>query len=122
MRRKLRVGRQVNPTTKESFLQATMGARVPTERISRIDTKVKVDTSIYMKTTKLFRSGGSYAVRIPKAWVPASGEVVLRREGKQIIMEEKGRDLRKLGHRFAADGLLDFERIEQAETPPAKKV
>jgi len=73
-----------------------------------------------MKTTKLFRSGGSYAVRIPKAWVPESREVVLRREGKRIVISEAGTDLRELAHKFAADGLIEFDRPEQSSTPPAK--
>lgn len=74
-----------------------------------------------MKRTKLFRSGGSYAVRIPKSWVPASGEVVLRREGKRIIITEDGDRLRDLAHRFAADGLIDYKRPPQPSTPEARE-
>lgn len=74
-----------------------------------------------MKKAKLFRSGGSYAVRIPKSWVPASGEVVLRREGKRIIMTEEGADIRELAHRFSKDGLIDFKRSPQPATPEAKQ-
>ena len=74
-----------------------------------------------MKKTKLFRSGGSYAVRIPRSWVPASGEVVLRREGKRIIITEEGEDLRELAHRFAEDGLIELTRPEQPETPKARE-
>lgn len=69
--------------------------------------------SIYMKSTKLFKSGGSYAVRIPKAWVPKSGRVVLRKEANRIVITEEGADIRELAHRFAEDGLLEFERPEQ---------
>lgn len=70
-----------------------------------------------IKKTKLFRSGGSYAVRIPNSWVPASKEVVLRREGARIIITEDGEDVRELARRFAADGLIDFERPNQPTTP-----
>jgi virulence-associated protein VagC len=73
-----------------------------------------------VKTTKLFRSGGSYAVRIPKAWVPESRKVVLRREGKRIVISEAGSDLRALAQNFAKDGLIDFKRPEQPQTPPSK--
>lgn len=75
-----------------------------------------------MKTTKLFRSGGSYAVRIPKAWVPESGEVVLRREGTRIIISAAGSDLRALARDFAEDGLIEFKRPQQPETPPSKLI
>ncbi|TVP78863.1 MAG: AbrB/MazE/SpoVT family DNA-binding domain-containing protein [Puniceicoccaceae bacterium] len=75
-----------------------------------------------MKKAKLFRNGGSYAVRIPKSWVPVSGEVFLRREGKRIVMTEAGEDLRSLAHRFAEDGLVDFERSTQPRTPRARKL
>lgn len=74
-----------------------------------------------VKEAKLFRSGGSYAVRIPKTWVPASGEVVLKREGKRIIITEKGGNLRDLSHQFAADGLIDFTRPPQPKTPEVKE-
>ncbi len=74
-----------------------------------------------IKKSKLFRSGGSYAVRIPKSWVPASGEVVLRREGKRIIITEEGEDLRELARRFADDGLIEFERASQPITPDTRK-
>lgn len=70
-----------------------------------------------MKKTKLFRSGGSYAVRIPKSWVPASGEVVLRREGKRIVITEEGDNVRELARQFSADGLIEFERPCQPTTP-----
>ncbi len=73
-----------------------------------------------MKKMRLFRTGGSYAVRIPKAWVPASGRVVMRREANRIIITEDGGDLRELALSFAADGMIDFDRPTQPETPPVK--
>lgn len=75
-----------------------------------------------MKTAKLFRSGGSYAVRIPKAWVPESEEVVLHREGNRIVITEAGADLRELARSFAEDGLIDFTRPEQPSIPPTKTI
>lgn len=37
---------------------------------------------------KLFQNGGSQAVRLPKAYRFASqGEVLVRREGRQVILE-----------------------------------
>ena len=43
-----------------------------------------------MKTdrAKLFQNGGSQAVRLPKACsFPAQDEVVIRREGRRVILE-----------------------------------
>jgi len=75
--------------------------------------------NIYMiKRTRLFRSGGSYAVRIPREWVPTSERVIVRREGRSIIISEEGDDLRALAHRFAQDGLIEFTRPPQPVTPP----
>ncbi len=73
-----------------------------------------------MRKARLFRSGGSYAVRIPKAWVPASGCVILRREAGRIVITEEGGDLYVLAKRFADDGLIDFERPGQPGAPPSK--
>lgn len=73
-----------------------------------------------MKVAKLFKSGGSYAVRLPKAWVPASGRVVLRREANRIIITEEGGDLRELAARFAQEGRMDFERPAQPPTEASR--
>lgn len=72
-----------------------------------------------MKKAKLFRTGGSYAVRIPKEWVPVSEEVVIRREGNRIIVSEVGADLRELAQAFAAEGMINISRPEQPITPKA---
>jgi virulence-associated protein VagC len=72
-----------------------------------------------MKVKKLFRSGGSYAVRIPKSWVPRSHEVILRREGDRIVITEAGCELRELAQSFAEDGFIDFSRPEQPQAPDA---
>lgn len=76
-----------------------------------------------MKRTKLFKSGGSYAVRIPREWVPPTGRVILRREADRIVIsEDRTDDLRELAARFAQDGLLDFTRPEQPPAAPAKEL
>lgn len=90
--------------------------------IAGLTVPYNVSTRTYMKVTKLFRSGGSYAVRIPRSWVPASHEVVLRREGDQIVISEAGRNLRDLARSFAEDGLIDLSRPEQPESPQAKQL
>jgi len=75
-----------------------------------------------MKVTKLFKSGGSYAVRLPKAWVPESGRVVLHREANRIVITEEGADLRAIATRFAEEGRIDFERPKQPLTAVAKEL
>jgi virulence-associated protein VagC len=77
---------------------------------------------IYMKATTVFKSGGSYAVRLPKAWVPASGKVYLHREGNRIIITEQGSDLRELAASFAQEGLLEFDRPPQPSAGPSRKL
>jgi len=74
------------------------------------------------RRARLFRSGGSWAVRIPKAWVPESGRVVLRREGRRIIMTEEGENLRELARKFSADGQIEMKRAEQPFMPKRKKL
>jgi hypothetical protein len=49
--------------------------------------------------------------------VPKSHEVVLRREGNQIVIAEAGSDLRELAQAFAEDGLIEFNRPKQPERP-----
>ena len=41
------------------------------------------------RTAKLFTNGGSQAVRLPKEYrfVTAQGEVLVRREGRRVILE-----------------------------------
>ena len=87
-----------------------------------IDLATFVYICIYMKMAKLFRSGGSYAVRIPKAWVPDSHEMILEREGDRIVMTPAGADLRELARSFAEDGLIEFERPAQPKIPAPKQV
>ncbi len=42
-----------------------------------------------MKTTKIFRSGNSIAVRIPKGFGLKEGEVYIKREGNAIVIIPK---------------------------------
>ena len=72
--------------------------------------------------SRLFKTGGSYAVRIPKDWLPPSEDIILRKEGNRIILTPDESDLRKLAARFAEEGLLDFHRPAQPEADPAKQL
>ncbi len=42
-----------------------------------------------MKTAKVFRSGNSQAVRIPREFQLDSGEVEIRRKGESLILRPK---------------------------------
>ena len=42
-----------------------------------------------MKTTKIFKSGNSMAVRIPKGFGLKEGEVYIKREGNAIVIIPK---------------------------------
>lgn len=46
-----------------------------------------------MKTARLFNTGRSKAVRIPKAWVEGVNEVEMERRGSDIVLKPKQSDL-----------------------------
>ena len=46
-----------------------------------------------MATTKVFRSGNSQAVRIPREFQLHSGEVEILRRGDEIVLRERPRSL-----------------------------
>jgi antitoxin VapB len=64
-----------------------------------------------MKTTKVFKSGNSQAVRIPKEFQLKGDEVEIRRRGDMLILRPKSRSwaslvdsLTKFTEDFLADG------------------
>jgi virulence-associated protein VagC len=72
--------------------------------------------------TRLFKSGGSWAVRIPKEWVPSVREVEITREGNRIVVEEPSDQLRELAKEFARDGKISFARPEQPISPETRQL
>ncbi len=46
-----------------------------------------------MPTAKVFRSGNSQAVRLPKEFRVAASEVEIFRRGEEIVLREQPRDL-----------------------------
>ena len=75
-----------------------------------------------MKKTKLFKSGGSLAVRLPKSWVRGGEVVTLSKQGNSIMITPENNALLSLAEQFRKDGVIDFERPKQPKTPPAKVV
>lgn len=75
-----------------------------------------------MKKAKLFKSGGSLAVRLPKSWVRGGEVVTLSKQGDSIIITPENNTLLSLAEKFRKNGVIEFERPEQPKTPPAKVV
>jgi antitoxin VapB len=73
-----------------------------------------------MVTAKLFKHGGSQAVRLPKAFRFAGTEVTVRREGEAVILEPVKRraaptreEMDALWAKIDANGGADFPDREQ---------
>ncbi len=65
-----------------------------------------------MKTAKLFKTGRSVAVRIPKAWVQDTKEVTLENDGEVIVMRRKLHTLGEASAECAAIGGGFPDRLE----------
>ena len=73
-----------------------------------------------MPTTRVFRSGNSQAVRLPKEFQVKSKEVEIFRRGDEIVLREKGKGLARAFEIIAAlpD---DFLPEGRKDTPPQKR-
>jgi len=73
-----------------------------------------------MPTAKLFTTGGSQAVRLPKAFRFEGDEVLIRREGHAVILEPVKRSKWPKGF-FESIRITDpsFKRYPQGKMPPA---
>lgn len=69
-----------------------------------------------MVTTKIFWSGRSQAVRIPKDFRLAGDEAVIRRVGTSLVIEPIAADWSWID-RARADGGLDVDAAEAATAP-----
>jgi antitoxin VapB len=75
--------------------------------------------------TKVFKSGNSQAVRMPKAFRFSSNEVHIERRGNEIILTEANRKPTAFGRRFvklaqslSPDFIEALEEIEKSDRPP----
>jgi virulence-associated protein VagC len=76
-----------------------------------------------MKTAKLFRTGGSQAVRLPKEFRLEGTEVYIAQEGDRIVLFPKKK--KQWPPRFFQKIRIvesKFERLSQPEVPPAKEL
>jgi antitoxin VapB len=96
-----------------------MPAKGPARSV--IDPIVRYRYCIYVKTAKLFRSGGSQAVRLPKEFRFDCSEVYVQQEGDRVILMPKGKRSWPSGF-FRAIKIKDpsFKRPEQPPLPPTK--
>jgi len=69
-----------------------------------------------MKTARLFKTGRSKAVRLPKSWIGDTTEVELERRGKNIIVRPKQSDLWQVAEECAKLGGKDIKRLPQTKT------
>lgn len=67
------------------------------------------------KTTRLFHTGRSPAVRLPKAWVLGVDEVELELKDDHIVIRPKRRDLWSVAEE-CADGFGFPDRMPQSQT------
>jgi antitoxin VapB len=73
-----------------------------------------------MSTTRVFRSGNSQAVRLPKEFRFDSEEVEIFRRGDEVVLREKTRDM-QCAFQLLADLPDDFLRDGRNDTPPQKR-
>jgi antitoxin VapB len=69
-----------------------------------------------MATAKVFRSGNSQAVRLPKQFRLTSDEVEIFRQGDEIVLREKPQSLAR-----AFDLLCDLPDFEREDVPPQER-
>jgi antitoxin VapB len=73
-----------------------------------------------MATAKVFRSGNSQAVRLPKEFRVRSKEMEIFRRGDEIVLREKGKGLAR-AFEILANLPDDFFRDGRGDTPPQKR-
>lgn len=84
--------------------------------MSRIDNLVIGTTIATMKTARLFTTGRSKAIRLPKEWIGDATEVELERKGDTIIIHPRKADLWQIAEECAAFGNKNIDRLPQTKT------
>ena len=73
-----------------------------------------------MATAKVFKSGNSQAVRLPKEFRFEGEEVDIFRRGDEVVMREKSKGLER-AFEILANLPIDVDAIEEARKEPPKK-
>ena len=71
-----------------------------------------------MQTAKLFKNGGSLAVRLPKEFIFEGSEVYIRKVGDEVILSSKKptvKDLIKVIESFPVDFMEDYKPLPEQE-------
>ena len=77
-----------------------------------------------MATARVFKSGNSQAVRLPKAFRLKGPEVEISRRGEEIVLREKPQKRRGLAEAFDILALMPndaFEDIKDMRPPEKRK-
>lgn len=69
-----------------------------------------------MDTAKVFQSGNSQAVRLPKQYRFTGGEVMIYRRGDEVVLREMPRTLERA---FAI--LCELPEIDRKDEPPQER-
>lgn len=72
-----------------------------------------------MKTAKVFKSGNSQAIRLPKEYRFAGGDIEIYRRGDEIVLREKRRGLGRAFELLAS--LPDDFMVEGRGNLPSQK-
>jgi antitoxin VapB len=70
-----------------------------------------------MSTARVFRSGNSQAVRLPKEFRFNSEEVEIFRRGDEVVLREKTRDMQR-AYQLLTELPEDFLRDGRSDIPP----
>jgi antitoxin VapB len=73
-----------------------------------------------MASAKVFKSGNSQAVRLPKEFHFQSDEVEILRRGEEVILREKARGLER-AFWLLADLPIDVDAVEKARKDRSRK-
>ena len=73
-----------------------------------------------MATARVFKSGNSQAVRLPKQFQFRGKEVEIFRRGDEVVLREKGRGLER-AYWLLANLPIDVDAIEKARNEPPQK-
>ena len=70
-----------------------------------------------MATTRIFKSGNSQAVRLPKEFQFRGKEVEIFRRGDEVVLREKSRGMQR-AFELLASMPIDVDAIEEARKEP----
>ena len=73
-----------------------------------------------MVTARVFKSGNSQAVRLPKEFRFRGKEVEIYRRGEEVVLREKGKGLER-AFELLANMPLDWDAIEKSRKEPPQK-